>query len=81
VDRAVAAHRHDVAGAPADRLGREGLGVTRMLGPNDLHRPSLRPKRPGDHAFRAACRTATSRRIDDEVSLEHAASRYNSPAL
>jgi len=48
---------------------------------DDLDGPSLRSKRSCYRVFRPAPRAATRRRIDDEMSLEHAASRYNSPAL
>jgi hypothetical protein len=61
--------------------GRELPPAARALGVYDLDGPPLRPKRSCDRVLRPAPRAATRSWIDDEMSLEHAASRYNSPAL
>jgi hypothetical protein len=81
MDRAVAPDRHHVAGALADGLRGESLAVPRTLGPREVHCPSLRSKRPGDHVFGPARSASPRSRVDDEMSVEHAATRYNSPAL
>ena len=72
---------HHVTGSVARRFGRDLLPLSWALGVYDLHGPPLRPKRLCYRVFCPAPRAATRRRIDDEMSLEHAASRYNSPAL
>jgi hypothetical protein len=78
---AVAADRHHVTGSLARRVGRELLAVAWALRVYHLDGPSLRPKRPCYRVLRPAPCATTRRWIDDEMSLEHAASRYNSPAL
>ena len=81
VDRAVTTDRHHVAGALAHSLRCESLAMPRTLGPRDIHCPSLCSKRPGDHVFGLARSASPRSWVDDEMSVEHAATRYNSPAL
>src|SRR2546426_7011564 len=75
---AVAADRHDMLGSLQHGLRRELLRVTGTLGADEIHRPSLRPERARHGRLDTACRASSSRGIENNMGLKHAADKIPS---